>query len=155
MRRIMSLVFIVLIGVAFVFTTSAQAGIDRQTKSDSRDLKSALLSIDAESHDFVKVLDYELDRSRYDGTAYEDRLNRVAKGFRASVSRFQHAYMNGKNERILLRYAKSMLDVGADLNRMLDRATVSQVTADRWRPIYRDLLEIARWHRSATRSTKR
>lgn len=120
----------------------------RNRIDESRNLDYAINSLSADSRVFVKTLDRELDRSRYNGTRFEDEINGKAKRFRLMVVRFESAYRSGANERALLYHAERMLNQGADLNRMLRRADISRTVDREWSGIYEDLLAVARWHRS-------
>lgn len=120
---------------------------------DSRGLDSTIRSLDAGTKRFVKFLDHELDRSRYNGSRFEDEINHKATMFRVSVSRFERVYRSGANERLLLYYAERMLNQGADLNRMLRRAEISREVDRQWEPIHEDLVSIARWHRTKGRNS--
>lgn len=120
----------------------------RGDRNQSRNLDRTIYNIANDTRPFVRLLDKELDRSRYDGTRFEDEVNRKAKDFQISVARFERAYRSGANERTLLHYAGRMLDQGADLNRMLRRAEISRTVDREWSKIHDNLLAVARWHRA-------
>ena len=125
----------------------------RNESGETQGLGTAIQRISADSRQFVKVLDRELDRSRYNGTRYEDDANRKAKSFLRAVYRFERAYRGGARERQLLIYAERMLDQGADLNRIIERNSISPTVERDWARIHETLLAFARWHRAKGKSS--
>ena len=139
---------LILVSVGASPTFSQSRDYPRNGNFDSRNLDRSIRDLEANSRTFVRLLDRELDRSRYNGSRLEDEINSKASRFRVAVVRFERAYMSGANERKLLYYAERMLNQGADLNRMLRRADISRTVDREWERIHDDLVAIARWHRA-------
>ena len=125
----------------------------RNELGETRGLGTAIQRLSGDSRQFAKTLDRELDRSRYNGSRYEDNANRKAKSFLKAVDRFERAYRAGARERQLLVYAERMLNQGADLNRIIERNSISPTVDRDWARVHETLLAFARWHRAKGKSS--
>jgi hypothetical protein len=129
---------------------SAQwGGRDRDRDRDNNyynagQLKSTVKRLKSDSRDFVKFVDRDLDRSRYDNRNREDNINQLAKDFRDAASRLESRFGNGRNLRDSEGEARDVLRLGNQLDRAMRRVRLSQNVENYWRNIDRQLEEVSR-----------
>lgn len=132
---------------------SAQwGGRDRDRNRDDRDngyynssqLRNTVRRLKSDSRDFVKFIDRDLDRSRYDGRNREDNVNQLAKDFRDAASRLESRFGNGRNLRDSEDEARDVLRLGNQLDRAMRRLRLSPNVENYWRNIDRQLEDISR-----------
>lgn len=129
---------------------SAQwGGRDRDRDRDNNyynagQLKSTVKRLKSDSRDFVKFVDRDLDRSRYDNRNREDNINQLAKDFRDAANRLESRFGNGRNLRDSESEARDVLRLGNQLDRAMRRVRLSQNVENYWRNIDSQLEEISR-----------
>ena len=140
-----------------VMSASAQGGYDpwwgrdrnrrndsyRRTNYNERTLRDAARRVRDRSRDFQENLDRALDRSRYDGTRREDRLNDVARDFRNLASRFEDRVDDGRNLNRSTNEARELIQMGARIDRVVSRARIDSRSFSSWSQIRQDLRLIA------------
>lgn len=155
-------IFLIVLGL-FLLTGLDAESVFPQTQEVSGDeevnglrgFDTAISRLATDSRQFVRTLDRELDKGRYNGTRYEDDVNRKAKSFLRAVERLERVYRLGARERQLLEFAGRMLDQGADLNRIIERGAISPIVNREWERIHQTLRAFARWHREKGRNSTR
>ncbi|HEX8474285.1 MAG TPA: hypothetical protein VF666_09660 [Pyrinomonadaceae bacterium] len=109
---------------------------------DYRGLRDAIRRVEDRSDDFENRLDSALDRSRYDDTYREDRINQAGRDFRTAASRLRNRF----NERDLNRSqseARELLQVAARIDRFLSRNRLDGRVESEWSRMRSDLRLIA------------
>jgi hypothetical protein len=109
---------------------------------NNRAVRDAVRRIENRSDDFEDHLDSALDRSRYDDTRREDRINDMAREFRHAAQRLQNRF----NERDLNRSqaeARQLLQIGARINQFMSRTRLASRAQADWNQISSDLRVIA------------
>ncbi len=109
-------------------------------------LNSTIKSLKNNSKRFEKVLDRELDRSRYDGTRREDALNNLAERFKEAVKNLDDEYDNSRDYNRSRDEVSRVLSTGQQLGNALrsSRAFRNTSVQSHWRNIQNDLDIIAR-----------
>lgn len=142
-----------------VTTTSAQnvpwweRGRDRDDRNygyNQRGLREAIRRVDDRSDNFRDYVDRALDRSRYDDTRREDRINDVARNFENAARSLKNRF----NERDPYRSeseARRLLQIGAQIDRFISRNRIDSRTVSEWSRINADLRVIADAYRIRTR----
>lgn len=140
-------------------TASAQSGPwwergrdrdDRNYGYNQRGLREAIRRVDDRSDDFKDQVDRALDRSRYDDTRREDRINDVARDFRNAARSLKNRF----NERDLYRSeneARRLLQLGSQIDRVISRNNIDSRTRNEWSRISNDLRIIADAYNIRTR----
>lgn len=83
---------------------------------------------------FQRQVDRELDRGRWNGSPFEDQVNRTVKDFQRAVNRLDNG--NGRNS--FDKYRDAM-NIGQQVDRMIGRTRLSRDTRDLWQAIRYDL----------------
>lgn len=117
---------------------------DRDYNYNSQQLRSTVRRLKSDSRDFVKFVDRDLDRSRYDNRNREDNINQMAKDFRDAANRLESRFGNGRNLRNSESEARDVLRIGNRLDRAMRRVRLSPNVESYWRNIDRQLEEVAR-----------
>lgn len=99
-----------------------------------RDSRVILRDLKNRSRQLEKQIDNELDRSRYNGTDREERVNDLAKDFRKAVNKLDKDY-NDRNESEVRR----VLETARQLDRAISRARFSYAVTNQWTAISQDL----------------
>lgn len=110
-------------------------------------LNSAIRNLRNNSDRFTKMLDRELDRSRYDGTRREDNLNELARRFEDAAKRLDKEYDGYRDMRRSSDEARRVVSYGSQLDRALTRSRLvrdSYQLQSFWSNIEADLNTIAR-----------
>lgn len=131
---------------------SAQWGGRDRNRNNDRDnnsynasqLKSAVKRLKNDSRDFVKFVDRDLDRSRYDGRRREDNINQLVKDFSDAASRLESSVGNGRNLRDSENEARDVFRIGNQVERVMNRISLSQNIKSYWQNIDRQLEDLAR-----------
>jgi hypothetical protein len=95
------------------------------------------------SHDFQRHLDDALDRSRYDDTRREDRINDMAKEFRNAANDFRNEIGDGRNYNRGANEAQRLLQLGSRIDNVVSRIRLDSRSASEWSQIRQDLRVIA------------
>lgn len=116
---------------------AAQGGYDQRYLCDT------VRRVKDQSKEFEKTVDRTLDRSRYDGSNREDRINDVAKNFREAAERLKDRFDDGRNLNRSAGEARALLATGARIDQFVSRGRVDPRLASHWSSIRRDLDVIA------------
>lgn len=107
-------------------------------------LRDTVKRLKSDSRDFVKFVDRDLDKSRYDGRNREDNVNQLAKDFRDAASRLESRFGNGRNLNDSAGEAREVLSLGNRVDRAMRRVRLSPNVESYWKNIDRQLEEISR-----------
>lgn len=111
---------------------------DRNYGNNQRGLREAIRRVDDRSDDFKDHVDRALDRSRYDDTRREDRINNVARDFENAARNLRNRF----NERDIYRSeteARRLLQLGSQIDRFISRNNIDSRTRSEWSRISNDL----------------
>jgi hypothetical protein len=95
------------------------------------------------SDEFQRHLDSALDRSRYDDSQREDRINDVAKDFENATDNLKDRYDDGKNLNRSSGEARRVLQLGSVLNAFMVRNRLGGRAESEWARIRQDLTVVA------------
>ena len=110
---------------------------------DSRQLRDTSRRLEDKSRDFQRHLDSALDRSRYDNTRREDRINDVAREFRFAASNFRSSVNDARNLNRSQDEARRLLQIGSRLDQFVSRQRLEFRAESDWQQIRQDLRQIA------------
>lgn len=110
---------------------------------DNRLLRDVTRRLDDRSGDFQRHLDSALDRSRYDGTRREDRINEIARDFRNAASDLRRSANDGRNLNRSSDEARRVLQIGSRIDGFIARQRLDYRAASDWSQIRQDLRVIA------------
>lgn len=139
---------VMVMGLSIV--ASAQWRNDRNNRNTgyygNTNLNSTIKNLKNNSKRFEKVLDRELDRSRYDGTRREDALNGLADRFKDAVRDLDDEYDNSRDYNRSRDEVRQVLSTGQQLGNALQRSRAIRNSSVQsyWRNIQNDLNIIAR-----------
>lgn len=108
-----------------------------------RYLVDAVRRVEDASRTFRRALDRDLDRSRYDTTNREDRVNDIAERFATAADDLEDSFDDGRNINSSQDEARLMFDLAAQIDRFVARNQFSRNTETQWNSIRRDLNTIA------------
>jgi hypothetical protein len=117
-------------------------------------LRDTVRRLKRDTRDFVNFVDNALDRSRYDGTDYEDRINDLAKDFRNAADRLESRY----DDRDLYRSqneAQNVINLANRLDRELRRVRLGYDIDNYWNNLQRQVSEISNAYRGRGRGNNR
>jgi hypothetical protein len=114
-----------------------------RNRYDSRVLRDVTRRLDDRSGDFQRHLDNALDRSRYDGTRREDRINDIARDFRIAASNLRRSASDGRNLNRSSDEARRVLQIGSRIDQFVGRQRLDSRAASDWAQIRQDLRVIA------------
>lgn len=124
-------------------------GNDDYYGRNNYNIQNAIKSLRNNSRRFEDVLDRELDRSRYDGTRREDRLNNLAKDFKNAAEDLDDEYEGYRSQRSSSDEARRVLQLGSQLDRALSRSRIvnnNYSLQNSWSNIERDLMTVSRFY---------
>ncbi|HEX8709139.1 MAG TPA: hypothetical protein VF723_12910 [Pyrinomonadaceae bacterium] len=110
---------------------------------DNRAVRDAARRVDDRSGDFQRHLDSALDRSRYDDTRREDRINERAREFRSAADNFRDRLGDARDLYRASNEARRLLQLASQLDRVVGRTRLDSRTASDWSQITQDLRLIA------------
>lgn len=110
---------------------------------DPRALRDAVHRVEDRSEDFEDRLDRALDRSRYDDSRREDRINEVAKEFRDSSRRLKSRFNDGRDLNRSADEARRLLQISSRIDQFMSRNRLDSRTVSEWNQIRYDLRVIA------------
>lgn len=116
---------------------------DRYGYYDQRRLRDSVRRLDNLSDDFQRHLDSALDRSRYDDSQREDRINDVAKDFENATDNLKDRYDDGKNLNRSSGEARRVLQLGSVLNAFMVRNRLGGRAESEWARIRQELNVVA------------
>jgi len=117
---------------------------DRYGYYDRRQLRESVKRLDNLSGDFQRHLDRALDRSRYDDSRREDRINQVARDFRDATDNLKDRYDDGRNINRSSNEARRVLQLGSVLNTFMVRNQLDGRVESDWSRIRQELNVVAR-----------
>lgn len=108
---------------------------------NTQNLNSTINSLESKSRRFEDILDRELDRSSYDGSRTEDRLNDLAEKFKDATENLADEYDNPRDYNKSADEVRKVLNYGSQLNSALNgmRANRNSTLRNSWSSIQRDL----------------
>lgn len=112
---------------------------DRYNDRYNRSLRDAARRISDRSRDFQRHIDEALDRSRYDDTRREDRINEMAREFRNVANDFRNQVGDGRNLNRGADEAQRMLQLASRIDRFISRTRLDSRSASDWWQIRQDL----------------
>lgn len=147
-RTILTVLATALIALCLPVLASAQGSYGRGRNDgygryDSRYLRDAARRVHERSKDFQRHIDEALDRSRYDDTRREDRINDAARDFRNAASDFRNRIGDGRNLNHAGNEAQRLLQLGQRIDRFISRQRLNSRAASDWAQIRQDLRLIA------------
>lgn len=147
-RTILTVVATALIALCLPVLASAQGSYGRGSygrddRYNNRSLRDAARRVSDRSRDFQRHIDEALDRSRYDDTRREDRINDVARDFRNTANDFKNQVGDGRNLNRGANEAQRLLQLGSQIDRFISRNRIDSRSASDWSQIRQDLRLIA------------
>ncbi len=118
-------------------------GRDSYGRYDQRSLRDVARRISDRSRAFQSHLDDALDRSRYDDTRREDRINDMAREFRNTANDFKNEIGDGRNFNRASNEAQRLLQIGARIDNVVSRLRLDSRSYSEWMQIRQDLRVIA------------
>lgn len=116
---------------------------DRYGNYDQRRLRESVKRLDNLSGDFKRHLDSALDRSRYDDSRREDRINDVAKEFRNATDNLKDRYDDGRNLNRSSGEARRVLQLGGRIDGFMRRNQLDGRVESDWSRIRQELNVVA------------
>ncbi|MDX6695418.1 MAG: hypothetical protein QOF02_3021 [Blastocatellia bacterium] len=146
-RTILTVVAAALIALCLPVLASAQGSYGRNDgyngRYDARTLRDAARRVSDRSRDFQRHLDSALDRSRYDDTRREDRINDAAQEFRNAAINFKDRIGDGRNLNRGVSEVRQLLQIATRVERFVGRTRLDARSASDWSQIRQDLRLIA------------
>jgi hypothetical protein len=125
-------------------------GRDNSRRSDDYNryqrerLRNSARRVNDLSRQFERDLDRTLDRSRFDGSFREDRINDVARDFRNAADDFKDRLGDARNLYRSTGAARNLLQLGARIDRIMSRVRFSDSRAvSDWAHIRQELRVIS------------
>ncbi len=115
----------------------------RYDNYDQRRLRDSVKRLNNLSGDFQRHLDSALDRSRYDDSQREDRINDVAQDFRNAADELKDRYDDGKNLNRSSGEARRVLQLGSQLDSFVRRNQLDGRVQSDWSRIRQELNVVA------------
>lgn len=109
-------------------------------------LRDTVKRLERDTKDFVNFVDNALDRSRYDGTDYEDRINDLAKDLRNAADRLEDRFDDRDTYRSQSE-AQNVISIANRLDRELRRARLGYNIDNYWNNLQRQINEISNAYR--------
>jgi hypothetical protein len=116
---------------------------NRSSNYDQRRLRDSVKRLKDLSRDFERHLDSSLDRSRYDDSRREDRINDVAKAFHNAADTLKDRADDGRNLNRSSGEARRVLQLGSQLDRFMERNRLDNRVESDWSRIRQELRLIA------------
>lgn len=149
-RTILTVVATALLALCLPLLASAQGSYGRGRNDGyggydryNRTLRDAARRVSDRSRDFQRHIDAALDRSRYDDTRREDRINDMANDFRNAANALRNEVGDGRNINRGADEAQRLLQIGSRIDRFVARARLDSRAASDWSQIRQDLRVIA------------
>ncbi|HYE64654.1 MAG TPA: hypothetical protein VD966_03665 [Pyrinomonadaceae bacterium] len=116
---------------------------DLYGRYDRRALRDSVNRVKDKSKDFQRRIDSALDRSRYDGSRREDRINEVAKDFRRAAEDLKDRFNDGRDLNRSASEARRLLQIGSNIERFMARNRLDSRIESDWAQIRQGLRVIA------------
>lgn len=140
----------------FTFAASAQRPGDRpfpgspgfrhEDRSSPARIADTVRRVEDRSDAFRKMVDKTLDRSYWNNTRREDRINDRVKDFDTAIDKFRKDFDRHRNRRDTFDYRakfRTVLNKANTVDQSMRRLRLPKRVADDWRDICRDLNRIA------------
>ncbi len=114
--------------------------------NNNNQLRNTVRRLKNDSKDFAKFVDNELDRSRYDDSEREDRLNQLASDFKRAADRLESKF-DSRNVYKSQREAQEVINLASQLDRALRRFRMSYDIQNYWNNMQRQVNEISNAYR--------
>lgn len=147
-----TIIAVALVALFLPVMASAQGNYDpwdRNRRNDDRYgnnnrwLRDSIRRVKDRSDDFREHLDEALDRSRYDDTRREDRINNVAREFENAAHRLEDRFDNGRDLNRSAGEAQRLLQIGSRIDQLISRGRFNGRVMSDWAQIRQDLRVIA------------
>lgn len=132
---------IIAFAISLSMTVSAQT---RVYYVSDREVQNLLDRIESETNRFKATIDRSLDRSVADGTSREDSINQRVSDFETATDRLRD---NFRARRSTAYDVQTVLDRGADVNRIVVNSRFPNVVENQWRTIRTHLDTLATYYR--------
>ncbi|MGH9883171.1 MAG: hypothetical protein ACRD6N_17180, partial [Pyrinomonadaceae bacterium] len=136
-KVICAAMLLALVNVGAVNTASAQ----RQYRDSDATMRNLIRRIETRTDSFSRVLQNALDRSRLNGTAREDEINRLVTDFEYATDQLRTRFENRQSTAADVRV---VLDRAAQINRFLINNPLDFRVDQEWRLVQADLDQLAR-----------
>lgn len=123
---------------------------DNNNWYNANQLKDTIKHLKSDTKDFVKFVDKDLDKSKYDGSRREDSLNNLALQLRDAASRLESRF-NGRNLDNSENEANEVLRLARRVDGAMRRVQLSPNVEAYWKNIDRQLDQVARAYRRNNR----
>jgi hypothetical protein len=110
---------------------------------DNRGLRDSIRRVKDRSDDFRDHLDSALDRSRYDDTRREDRINNIAREFEQAADRLKDRFDDGRDLNRSAGEAHRLLQIASRIDQFMSRNRLDGRVVSDWAQIRQDLRVIA------------
>ncbi len=137
LERFGTALLVVLINVGVAGTVLAQ----RQYRDNDQTMRALIRRIETRTDTFNRVLENALDRSRLNGTAREDEINRFVSAFEGATDQLKSRFENRQSTAADVRV---VLDGAAQINRFLLTNQLDNRVGQEWRLLQADLDLLAR-----------
>ncbi|MFN0141030.1 MAG: hypothetical protein ACKVQW_13210 [Pyrinomonadaceae bacterium] len=145
-NKLTRLTFLAIIAFAVSLSSTAMAQTRAYYVSD-REVQNLLDRIESETNRFKSTIDRSLDRSVADGTDREDSINQRVSSFETATDRLRD---NFRERRSTASDVQTVLDRGADVNRIVVNSRFPNVVENQWRTIRTHLDTLATYYRLRT-----
>lgn len=136
-RRLGTALLLVLINIGVVATAQVQ----RTYRDNDRTMRALIQRIETRTDTFSRALESALDRSRLNGTAPEDEINRLVTAFEGATDQLKARFENRQSTAADVRI---VLDNAAQINRFLLNNQLDSRVGQEWRLLQADLDLLAR-----------
>lgn len=109
----------------------------------NRSLRDSIRRVKDRSDDFRAHLDSAMDRSRYDDTRREDRINNIAREFENAADRLKDRFGDGRDLNRSYNEAQRLLQIGVRIDQIISRNRFDGRVMSDWAQIRQDLRVIA------------
>lgn len=127
---------------------------DNYGNRNNRNLQSTVRNLKSRSRTFQRVLDRELDNSRYDDRNREDRLNDLARDFRNAVNDLDGNYDSRRDYNNNSDEVRRVLQLGMQIDRALSRTRLGYNVQSMWNDIRQDLRVLAGAYNNNNRNNR-
>lgn len=108
-------------------------------RNRNRNLQGTIKNLKNRANQFERRIDRELDNSQYDGRQREDRILQTVADFKNATQRLDSEYDNRRDYNDSQDEARRVLDLGAQLDRMISRLRTNSNVSNDWSRIRQDL----------------
>ena len=120
---------------------ASSAAAQRTYRDSDANIRNLIQRIETRSDTLKQSIDAALDRSRLNGTAAEDEINRLIADFESATDRLQDRFNNSRSTSSDVR---AVLERGAQINRFVVNNRLGNRAEQDWRLLQADLDLLAR-----------